>query len=111
MENNMKTITLTRPAPYPFGGKFLVPGDNRVDDEYIAELMANPVALQDISAGILVIGHGKPVELDTQEPAPVPAPAPSDDLEDLRALAAGDGRRKDVQEARAKLAELEDDGA
>ena len=107
----MKTITLTRPAPYPFGGKFLVPGDNRVDDEYIAELMANPVALQDISAGILVIGHGAPVELDTQEPAPAPAPAPSDDLEDLRALAAGDGRRKDVQEARAKLAELEDDGA
>ncbi len=107
----MKTITLTRPAPYPFGGKFLVPGDNRVDDEYIAELMANPVALNDISAGILVIGHGEPVELDTREPAPAPAPAPSDDLEDLRALAAGDGRRRDVQEARAKLAELEDDGA
>lgn len=29
------------------------------------------------------------------------------DMEALRALAAGDGRRKDVQEARATLAEIE----
>jgi hypothetical protein len=100
----MKIITLTRPAPYPFGGKTLIPGDNRVDDEYLAELTANPAVQSDISAGILQIGHGAVVMPGSSLVEPAPAPV---DMDALRALADGDGRRKDVQEARALLAEME----
>jgi hypothetical protein len=64
----MKIVTLTRPAPYPFGGKTLIPGQNRVDDEYLAELTANPAVQADISAGILQIGHGE-AEPAKAEPA------------------------------------------
>jgi len=94
----MKKITLTRPAPYPFNGKTLIPGENTVNDDYIAVMMANPVVMADINAGILQIGHGQ---------AAKEIEATAVDLDALRELAAGDGRRKDVQEARARLAEIE----
>jgi len=98
----MKIITLTRPAVYQCEGVTLIPGENRVSSEDIERLTRNPLVMRDINIGILQIGHG------SGEPAPVvEVVAPSDDLEALRALAAGDGRRKDVQEARAKIAELE----
>lgn len=98
----MKTITLTRPAPYQCEGVTLIPGPNQVSAEDVERLTCNPLVMRDINAGILQIGHG------SSEPAPVvDVVARSDDLEALRELAAGDGRRKDVQEARAKLAELE----
>lgn len=94
----MKIITLTRPAPYQCEGVTLIPGDNKVTPEQLAMLMRNPVVSKDINAGILKVGHG-----DAE-------PAKADDAIDmdaLRELADGDGRRKDVQEAREKLAEIE----
>ena len=102
----MKTITLTRPAPYQCEGVTLLPGDNQVTDADLAKLMRNPMVAKDINAGILKVGHGEAVQ--TPEPVAEPEPPATDDpIEALRKLAAGDGRRKDVQEARAKLAEIE----
>lgn len=97
----MKTITLTRPAPYQCEGVTLMPGKNQVPDDSVARLTRNKIVRRDIDAGILIIGHGNSAPL----PEPAPAALP-DDLDTLRELAEGDGRRKDVQEARAKLAEL-----
>lgn len=94
----MKIITLTRPAPYQCEGVTLIPGDNTVTADQLAKLMRNPAVSRDINAGILKIGHGSP--------APTPEPE-ADNLDALRELADGDGRRRDVQEARAKLAEIE----
>ena len=100
----MKTITLTRPAPYQCEGVTLLPGDNQVTDADLAKLMRNPMVARDINVGILKVGHGEAVQ--TPEPVAEP-PKMQDPIEALRELAAGDGRRKDVQEARAKLAEIE----
>ena len=100
----MKTITLTRPAPYQCEGVTLLPGKNEVSEQGIARLTRNKIVRRDIDAGILIIGHGS----TAPDPAPAPAPAPAPvDMDALRELAEGDGRRKDVQEARAKLAEME----
>ena len=96
----MKTITLTRPAPYQCEGVTLLPGKNEVSEQDIARLTRNKIVRRDIDAGILIIGHG------STPPAPAPEPEPVD-MDALRELAEGDGRRKDVQEARAKLAEIE----
>ena len=98
----MKTITLTRPAPYQCEGVTLLPGENEVSEQDIARLTRNKIVRRDIDAGILIIGHGNAAPAPDAEPEPEP-----DDMEALRELAEGDGRRKDVQEARAKLAELE----
>ena len=102
----MKIITLTRPAPYQCEGVTLIPGENTVTADQLARLMRNPAVSRDINAGILKIGHGAPEP--KPEPTPEPKPEPeADDLEALRKLAEGDGRRRDVQDARAKLAEIE----
>ncbi len=95
----MKKITLTRPAPYQCEGVTLIPGDNTVTADQLAKLMRNPAVSRDINAGILKIGHGA-----AEKAEPTPA---ADGLDALRDIAAGDGRRRDVQEARAKLAEIE----
>ena len=100
----MKTITLTRPAPYQCEGVTLLPGKNEVSEQDIARLTRNKIVRRDINAGILKVGHGEAVQ--TPEPVTEP-PATHDPIEALRELAAGDGRRKEVQEARAKLAEIE----
>ena len=102
----MKTITLTRPAPYQCEGVTLLPGKNEVSEQDIARLTRNKIVRRDIDAGILIIGHGNAAPAPAPAPEAEPAPVP-DDMEALRELAEGDGRRKDVQEARAKLAELE----
>jgi hypothetical protein len=109
----MKIVTLTRPAVYACEGVRLIPGENLVSDADIARLTANPMVRRDISAGIILIGHGA-AEPEPEPQAPValaPEPEPVDPLAELRALAAGDGRRAEVREARAKLAEIEGDGA
>jgi hypothetical protein len=99
----MKTVILTRGPSYNVPGfGALELGENKVSEEMLSFMASNRTICRAINAGILQIGHG------SDEPAPVAeVVAPSDDLEALRELAAGDGRRKDVQEARAKLAELE----
>ena len=111
----MKTITLTRPAPYQCEGVTLLPGDNTVPDRDVSRLVRNKLVRRDIDAGILIMGHGKTseqvmaVEEMLAEKASSAAESATlpDDMKSLRELAEGDGRRKDVQEARAKLAELE----
>ena len=64
----------------------------KVSGADMAQAMKAPAVMAAINSGRLVIHHGK---------------SKADDLDALRDLAAGDGRRKDVQEARAKLAEIE----
>ena len=102
----MKIITLTRPAPYQCEGVTLIPGENTVTADQLARLMRNPAVSRDINAGILKIGHGAPAPKPEPKPELTPEPE-ADDLEALRELAEGDGRRRDVQDARAKLAEIE----
>lgn len=95
----MKKITLTRPTVYESQGVRLMPGDNVVTADQLAALMRNKIVVQDINLGILRVGHG-------EAPSPAFEVAPDDDIDALKALAAGDGRRADVKEARRRLAEL-----
>lgn len=133
----MKIITLTRPAPYQCEGVTLLPGRNQVSDDDIARLTRNPLVMRDINSGILQINHmsgddpapePEPADDPEVDPADDPETDPEPDLADdpddfippepepteaeveveaLRELAAGDGRRADVRAARARLAELE----
>jgi hypothetical protein len=94
-----KIITLTQSSGYNFPGfGGLKTGQNEVPDDVVAVAMKSRSVLKAVNAGILQIGHGQAaMEIDST----------AVDLDALRELAAGDGRRKDVQEARAQLAEIE----
>ena len=99
----MKIVTLTRGPSYNVPGfGALKLGDNEVSAEMLAAMTGNRTIARAISGGTIKIGHGNAAPAPEAEPEPEP-----DAMEALRELAEGDGRRKDVQEARAKLAELE----
>lgn len=81
-----RDIVLTPGGVVPAGRIAKVSGDD------LAQALQSPDTMGAINSGRLAIHHGKTA---------------SDDLQALRELAAGDGRRRDVKEARVKLAKIE----
>jgi hypothetical protein len=97
----MPKVTLTIPSVYETEGVRLLPGVNAVTEDQLARLTKNKHVMHDINAGVLIVGHKS-----TAAPVEAKAETVVADTDALVTLAQGDGRRKDVQDARATLEEM-----
>ena len=73
----MAILKLNKLSPYPYAGLVLLPGNNNVPDEYVEELMANPICADEFERGVFELVEGdadaaKPVEITDSEPPLLP---------------------------------------